>query len=203
MEVGVIRAPRLRYPGSPGGGGPTHPGYGSLSGPMFQAIAKVVRDQRVWALYSGGGLTEARMLIRAGAAHVCAVDKQFSSLAPQYLPFDGGRIIDCRALVSQFLRDYAKQAPPDVVFMKWPDVSLRMSGELDTAPTVIYMGRNNGLTACGPQALWRALSYRPVQTVVEGPRNDLVVYGPRGDAPALSPRCNEEVHAWNCWGLGS
>jgi hypothetical protein len=195
----LMKAPVLRYVLD----GLTHPGFGSVTGPMFQALREFVQGKRVWALYSGGGLAEAHMLIQAGAAHVCAVDKLEHPANPKYLPSHEGKIVDCRAYVFEFLRDYAERAPAEVVFMKWPDVSLRTVGELDTAPHVIYIGRNDGMTACGSRSLWQDLSYRPVVSVIGGSRNDMVVYGPRGDAPASIPRCKEEVCAWRTWELTS
>jgi len=58
---------------------------------------------------------------------------------------------------------------------------------------VVYVGRNDGITACGGVDMWSHLQGRALIQIVEGVHNDMLVYG--GDVIKTSPRCREEEHA--------
>jgi len=166
---------------------------------MRDVVAEYVRGRSVAALGSGPGPGEGLWLGSLGAADVWAVDKAGRRLAPSSIRVEGPcPVTYWAAYGSEF---HAVRGPIDVAFLKWPETAARWADVLGDVPTVIYVGCNRLGTGCGHHTLWRALSFRPVLRVVEGVRNDLVVYGPPTAVSAPAPRCREEVGAWTGWEL--
>jgi len=65
-----------------------------------------------------------------------------------------------------------------VVFLSWPQQYLRsLVGLVKDAPTVVYLGCNTDMSACGPIDFWIHVSWRELKHHVPNRRNTLLVYG--------------------------
>lgn len=163
--------------------------FGFLTAGMEEAVSACVRGQEVWDLGAGPALPFSGRLVTLGAARVVAVDKLEEVLLwPQH------EQIEVRHAL------FEQVAPPssgiDVAFLSWPSPH-SMSGLvplLETAKTVVYLGKNDAFRACGSRAMFRHLRRRPVLGEHQHDVNDLVVYGPPPGAERAPLR--EEV-----WGL--
>jgi hypothetical protein len=168
--------------------------FGQLEPAQIAVLEDLVRGKTVWALGSGSDLQEAWQLVGLRASTVYAVDKARRTFGPEFRQVRPS-LWDCGAYFPEFSA-WARDLPdPDLVFLKWPRESPQagLIGLLARAPMVIYVGRNDGITACGGVDMWSHLQVRDLLQVVEGVRNDLLVYG--GDVIKTSPRCREEEHA--------
>lgn len=178
--------------------------FGLLETAQVERIKALVEGKVVWALGSGYDTQEAWQLVSFGAAKVYAVDKaRKTAFEPSFKRLhtgDLGEIWDCGAYFTDFGK-WAKDTDlpdPDVVFMKWPRENNQagLVALMFRAPVVIYVGRNDGVTACGGPDVWEHLRSRELSQVLEGTRNDLLVYGAGGEpSPSPAPRCREEAHA--------
>jgi len=181
--------------------------FGRIEPAQIERIKALVEGKVVWALGSWYDPQEAWQLVSFGTREVYAVDKaRKTAIEPVVFKrlHTGtiGEIWDCGAYFTDFGK-WAKDTglpDPDVVFMKWPRES-RQAGLVALvarAPIVIYVGRNDGVTACGGPDLWEHLRSRRLLEAVEGAHNDLLVYG--GECPrSTEPRCREEEHAFQAW----
>jgi hypothetical protein len=176
--------------------------YGFLEGAQAERVATLIAGRTVWALGSGSDMQEAHRLASLGAATVYAVDKAHRErlLVPTFerARVDRAAVYDCRAYFVEFETHVQVTGlpNPDVAFLKWPTAQ-RHPGLLQLlkrAGTVIYVGRNDGITACGGTLMWEHLRTRTLLEVVEGPRNDMLVYGGGGEYTTI-PRCREEHYA--------
>jgi hypothetical protein len=134
-----------------------------------------------------------------GATTVHAVDKASRHITPTFTPVDPPGIVDCRAYFHEFEAHHTGTTPPDVAVVKWPQTNRQdgLTRLIARAHTVVYIGRNDGATACGPPDMWRHLRTRTLVDVVEGHRNDMLVYGPTHPTGTTHPpRCREERHAY-------
>jgi hypothetical protein len=74
------------------------------------------------------------------------------------------------------------------IFTKWPaNYRLRWGHLLQPAETIIYVGMNDGITACGDQEFWMQMQHREVKFDVRGIRSNLIVYGNTTDTPGFRP----------------
>ncbi len=178
--------------------------FGLLEPQQIERIKAIVVGKNVWALGSGPDTQEAWSLLEFGADRVYAVDKaQRSSMRePRFSKlYTGGnnwRICDCQSYFTEFVK-YAKDEnldEPDVVFVKWPQTNHQagLVQLIARATVVVYIGVNDGATACGPKDMWSHFRARSLLEVVQGKHNDMMVYGDPCE-PAAEPRCREEVNA--------
>lgn len=182
--------------------------FGAIEPKQLEVLCGLVAGKSVWDLGCGPDLAEARLLTSLGAREVYAVDKhgRNNSMVPRFSRLvDGtsGVIVDCQAYFdefSSFLERAGLSEGPDVAFIKWPTVNggFGLTQLVSRAPKVVYIGLNDGLTACGSRSLWEHFKARKLETVVEGAGGSLLVYG-APCAPALEPRCKEEMEAGGSW----
>jgi hypothetical protein len=177
--------------------------YGYLEKAQAERVTHLVAGKTVWALGSGSSLEEAHRLTALGASTVYAVDKAHrgGQMTPTFNRARAGKgvVYDCRAYFVEFEAHVtvAGLPNPDVAFLKWPTVTNppRLPQLLARAGVVVYVGRNDGVTACGDYRMWEHFRTRTLLEVVEGPRNDMLVYGGE-EGYAGTPRCREEHYAF-------
>lgn len=176
--------------------------YGFISKEMTTELEGLVKGKRVWSLGCGTGGTEPQLLKRLGATAVYAVDKarRNHTLYPNSVT-ECGVITWCDMYYIEFIDKFTATA--DVALIKWPDTGplVGLVPLLDKCNVVVYIGTNEGFTACGNQALWRYLASREFVSEVRGQRNDMIVYGKPIEG-AVAPRCREEELAWMAHGMG-
>jgi len=115
-----------------------------------------------------GHLVLAHELLKLGATHVRAVDKEAVETGDERIT----------QIVTYF--DAFKELVP-VAFLSWP-VNHGAPGLLEIVSRthcLIYLGKNTDGAACGYPDLFRYLLRREVLTYVPTKRNTLIVYGPR------------------------
>ncbi len=181
--------------------------YGELTPKMRKVLRAHAKGKVVYALGSGSGEEEGTLLARAGASFVCLVDKAGRGVEGECTPRMWTALLTqqcrgerCTLYFHEFLDrvTMGQVLQPDVVFVKWPQTT-HLPGFvelLSLAPVVIYIGRNDGITACGPPQMWMHFRKRELLDVVRGGRNDMLVYG--GPAPwAERPRCREEANTFS------
>ena len=181
--------------------------YGDITESMQAAIEVRVQNKVVWALGTGGvgrrkKNCEVRLLLDLGAKFVYSVDKEMQRSMPEAIP--GENYLDYRGSYGDFL-EYALERGlgPDVVFTKWPmNTEQRgFSALVGMAPQVIYIGRNDQFTSCGPKSFWKHLFHRELERMEVSPHNTLLAYG------ALipferTPVAEEERAAFDAWQMG-
>jgi len=173
--------------------------FGRIEPAQAERLRPIIAGRTVWTLGSGPDLHEAWQLISMGATTVHAVDKASRHITPTFTPVDPPGIVDCRAYFHEFEAHHTGTTPPDVAVVKWPQTNRQdgLTRLIARAHTVVYIGRNDGATACGPPDMWRHLRTRTLVDVVEGHRNDMLVYGPpHPTGTTHPPRCREERHAY-------
>ncbi len=181
--------------------------YGELTPKMRKVLRAHAKGKVVYALGSGSGEEEGTLLARAGASFVCLVDKAGRGVEGECTPrtWTSSPTRQCRGerctlYFSEFLDrvTMGQVLQPDVAFVKWPPTTnlLGFVALLSFAPVVIYIGRNDGVTACGTPLMWTHLRQRELLDVAESGCNDMLVYG--GPAPwAERPRCREEANTFS------
>ena len=160
--------------------------YGLLTPEMETALQPFVEGQDVWDL-GAGDLTYTKRLLKLGADHVWAVDKcEPLSDVPRKATY----------IESYFQALLEKPPPMNIVFLSWPfnaSGAVRgLTGLVERAPTVIYLGHNLDGTCCGVGPLWDNLTQRKVLAHVPHPRNSLIVYGEHTGRRIMLP---EEIGA--------
>ena len=181
--------------------------YGDITEIMRVAIEVRVRNKVVWALGTGGvgrrkKNCEVRLLLDLGAKFVYSVDKEMQGIAPEAIP--GQNYLDYRGSYKDFFA-YALERGllPDVVFTKWP-VNTEQQGFsalVTMAPQVIYIGRNDQGTSCGPKSFWKHLFHRDLERMEVCPHNTLLAYG--AVIPfERKPAAEEERAAFDTWQMG-
>ena len=181
--------------------------YGEVTPEMRKVLRAHAKSKVVYALGSGSGEEEGTLLARAGASFVCLVDKAGRGVEGECTPrtWTSSPTRQCRGerctlYFSEFLDRLRtwQVLPPDVALAKWPQTT-HLPGFvelLSLAPVAIYIGRNDGITACGPPLMWTHLRQRELLDVVQGERNDMLVYG-GVTVWAERPRCREEANTFS------
>jgi len=146
-----------------------HSSYGQLNDLQREAVRPYLQGKVVYDLGAGDLLLSVELLA-LGALRVEALDK-----APMPKPTDS-RINTTRA----YFEDYFGR-PISTSFLSWPanrdDFGLfRLVEQSDT---VIYLGKNTDMTACGSPALFKRFLKREVLEYLPAFKNTLIVYGPR------------------------
>ena len=145
-------------------------------------VQEYVKGKVVWDL-GAGRLTLAEKLVALGASRVFAVEKEEGLLSP---PWSHVTALWCCIDQAPFPQ------PDDVVFLSWPlnHVLGGLVERLEQAGTIIYLGMNDGVSACGGPDFWTHVVGR--ELLVERTtfrherqefRHDLVVYGKILDEP--------------------
>lgn len=183
--------------------------FGLMEDEMHSRLREIVSGKTVWALGSGHDTQEAWQLLSFGASLVYAIDKHHRSgmVEPSFRRLHTGAtglgdIVECRAYFTEF-EEFVERKDlrgPDIAFIKWPPVSptVRLTQLISRAASVVYIGRNDGVTACGNSSLWRCLRGRLVREEITGKHNDMIVYGASCDL-ASKPRCREELNVEDRW----
>jgi hypothetical protein len=197
-------------------------GYGLIEPAMIEALRPLVASKIVWDLGPGSLNDEPIFLLRLGAREVLAVDKEGPFRPDPTQPEDqavprgvNGRLRRITTLFYNFATTVAASAStpatgpdtapdtgpdtaaPDVAFLKWPSnvVSVGLPFLLSRAPIVVYIGLNDGRTACGDLWVWEHLHKRPLLCAIRGEKNDMLVYGPPVEVKPGPPRCREELNS--------
>lgn len=150
--------------------------YGKITNEMEVALRPIVRGEAVYDL-GAGDLQHARHLLRLGARHVVAIDKEPPRpTASENITVLGG---------------YFDQVPIPtdgiaVAFVAWP-INYRTPGLvawLAAARVVVYLGHNFGGSSCGNPELFEHLLSRRLTGWVAHRANTLIVV----DEPLSAPR---------------
>ena len=159
--------------------------YGQLTPDMLEAIESVVQGKVVVDL-GAGSCRKARWLVRAGAKHVHAVDKD-----PTPLPAGAVGV----TYHEQYLHTFAERPPEyDVAFVSWP-VNHRISGLVDLcqrAKKVIYIGCNYEGSACGFREFYLHMIGRELLAEVQSRQNTMLILGdelPKLREPSFEEKC--------------
>lgn len=155
--------------------------YGTWFHGFDEVVRPFVEGRIVWALGSGTDEAEAEHLERCGAAGVILVDKHDRRLGPAVYRVSSGQ----RTLVWAYFHELdaipeLEGIPRDVALVKWPresDPGGHLSRLLQSFPCVIYIGKNDGWTACGSPQFWRDMQRRLILAAQEYRTNDLIVFG--------------------------
>ncbi len=144
-------------------------GFGYLSKAQKLAIKPYVSGCEVLDL-GAGDLSLSRDMLRFGATHVVAIDKEIGPRPPK--------------LVTKILASFTGYAarttePIQVALISWP-VNWPVPGLVELVAwsnIVIYLGTNSDGNACGFSELWKSLSKRTVIEHVPERENTLIIYG--------------------------
>lgn len=162
--------------------------YGQITNKMMSTLKPIVTGRTVWALGSGRDDKEARMLLALGARGVTSIDKLKEDPMGRRIYF-----ADFEKLLLTGSVDIA-----DVAFIKWPITTLLGADGLARLAArcnkIVYIGKNDGFTACGDPSLWYLLRRRKLETVVEHEANDMLIYGEYCDP--RNPETREEAMAF-------
>ena len=163
--------------------------YGCIPFDWHAELRAYTAGETVWALGTGPTLEEALLVRdRWEALHVHAVDKELTTR-------------QCAQITTHTI--YFKDATFEidgVALVKWP-VTHKTGIEqlLQVARTIIYIGKNDGITACGSKGLWELLRTRRVLLERHHTKNDLIVFGAELGLERR-PLTREEAVAIPTWG---
>lgn len=149
--------------------------YGKITSEMEAALRSIVQDKVVYDL-GAGDLQHARHLLRLGAKHVVAIDKE-----PH--PTASGSIT---VIEGYFDRVPIPTDGLDIAFVAWP-INYRTPGLvtwLAAATVVVYLGHNFDGSSCGNPELFEHLIGRRLTHWVAHRSNTLIVVG----EPLSTPR---------------
>lgn len=140
--------------------------YGRLTLEQELALTPHIQGSLVHDL-GAGDLILAADLLRLGAKHVVAIDKEpYRKKAVQGI-----------TTVTTYFESYPP--PVDIAFVSWPRENFD-SGLLNIcrrARIVIYLGSNTDANACGFTLLWQHLATRQVLAHKPDRHNTFIVYG--------------------------
>ncbi len=160
--------------------------YGQLDRKQTKALKALVRGKRVHDLGAGDELL-AGDLARFGAAEVIAIDEKLCNEGwyRERRPLPKG-VIGIKAT----FEEYAKTVPDiEIAFVSWP-ANRESHGLLtlvQSARTVVYLGKCTDGVCCGWPGLFKHFLQRELVEHVPDEYNSLFVYGPR----LPTPRCGE------------
>lgn len=174
--------------------------FGEISEGMRVRLKEILQGKEIWALGAGPDLHEAWVLLSLGAKRVWSVDKSqrfLGSSTNKVQTGSGYEILDFRGYFEEFFDLKRGEDNTQVItFLKWPQTNFTpgLIDLLGLSQTVVYVGKNDGATACGSPQLWGYLSRRELQEEIQSCKNDMLVYG--GVSPIeYPPRCREEEEA--------
>ena len=146
--------------------------YGVWTHEMEETIRPFIECRVVWDL-GAGLLSNTHRLLRLGASHVVAVDKERHPTGTFSCP---KRV----TLIQSYFADL--EVPPEgirVALLSWP-VNYHMKGLISIlreCNIVIYLGSNTDGSACGWPGLWKHFQGREVLAHIPHRSNSLIVYG--------------------------
>lgn len=135
--------------------------YGRWTQELADAARPFIVERTVWALGCGGDFHEAILLQSLQAKHVVLVDKLFRKGRGPHV--DKGHSVTVVGAYFDEVSSLDLGNAPDkeVAFVKWP---VSTTWGPDTLPPflsgfkyIVYVGINDGYTACGTPDLWRFL----------------------------------------------
>ena len=158
------------------------------------ALAPIVKGKTVYDL-GAGALGMADAMVRLGAGHVVAVDKDYKDKFTNHLNNcskwkSGSPRISLQAETFEEFEQSNKK-PIRTALLSWPWAStfLGFSGDaalirlLQNATHVIYIGKNFDGTHCGSNTLFNDFIQRHVVAHVPNRWNSLIIYGKRTSEP--------------------
>lgn len=142
----------------------------TLSDAQRRAVRPFLKGKDVYDLGAGSDLVYVADLLAFGAATVVAVDKERMA-----------KPVSTKIRCEQRRFDEYPKFPEDgdVAFVSWP-VNRSNPGlirMLQTAPIIVYVGKNTDGTACGDRDLFELFARRELITYVPDRQNVLAVYG--------------------------
>lgn len=146
--------------------------FGLLTNEMEALVAPHVERRIVWDL-GAGDLMYAHRLLKLGAAHVVAVDKELPQIN---VPPNFGLTIR----QSYFHEIERLDEDIEVAFMSWPRNGNvpGLARMVDRSRVVVYLGSNTDGSACGDVELFLDhLCHRELLGHVPHRRNSLLIYG--------------------------
>lgn len=151
---------------------------GQLTEAQKTVLRDVVKDQVVYDL-GAGSCNLSRELLKLEARKVIAIDRQLPNGVDPVAYEDGNGV---KRLVKPLLSQaYFHELDPiesGVAFVSWPQLYVKeLVRVVEKAPTLVYLGCNTNLTACGPAEFWEHVSDREVLHHEPDFRNTLLVYG--------------------------
>lgn len=171
-------------------------GYGKLTAEQARVLGTVVQDRVVVDIGAGDGVL-ARQLVTLGAKKVYAIEKE-----PRfYSPSPNVQLL-MRYLVDVPLQDIVEShGERPVVFLSWP-VTHRIPGLLPwldpaNAHTVVYLGCNDGATACGSREFWEAMRRWAYPERAADRYNHLLVYRHKCGRYREREECVHEELTWD------
>jgi hypothetical protein len=173
-------------------------GYGEFRSEWIALISPFVVGQHVCVLGCGGRFSrsylertdhEIGLLLSMGARKVTAIEKDFDGVIRRDdLSFGAYAISDQIDLIQALYVQAALPQGVSTIFTKWPaNYRLRWGHLLMPAKTIIYVGLNDGITACGDREFWLQMQHREVKLDVRGIRSNLTVYGNVTGNPGVRP----------------
>jgi len=163
--------------------------FGEVTDHMSQTLREYVEGKEVWD-FGAGDLLHAKRLLRLGAKHVFAVDKE----GQPHSRYRGWPITPVKSY-------YVDVEPPPsgfpVAWVSWPTnhTLVGLVPLLERAETVIYLGSNTDGAACGWPGLFNHLHFREVLAHIPHRRNSLIVYGRQLSEAERRPLLGEEAAA--------
>lgn len=164
--------------------------------PGFEdAIKQIVAGRNLVELGGGPGTFASWLVNDGGAESVLVVEKEVASCQPI------SRALNLSPKVT-FYWGYAQdfnrhpilgRKQWDVAVLSWPPNNRTFDLEavkvMSRCALVIFVGLNDGSTACGTEVLWNYLVTRERLHFVRGRHNDLLIYGlnPRPASQIIAP----------------
>lgn len=161
--------------------------------PEFEAVIKqTVSGRNLVELGGGSGVFASWMVNAGGSESVLVVEKDVSIWQPLSRTLNLGPKV---TFYWGYAQDFNKhpilgRKQWDVAVLSWPPNSRAFDLEavkvMSRCATVIFVGLNDGTTACGTEVLWNYLVTRERLHFVPGRQNDLLIYG-------LNPRSADQT----------
>lgn len=174
--------------------------YGKLNQKQINCIVPVITNRTVHDLGAGDCVLSQNLLM-LGAKEVIAIEKE-----------DGINKPNVSGLIHRKMYFHEMNEDIDVAFLSWPaNYDTRVVQVLRRANTIIYLGINDGMTACGTPKLFQYFLTRKVIAYIPGegmlrstrdigactPQNTMIVYG--GDIDVLRAPLDGELLALEVW----
>jgi hypothetical protein len=141
--------------------------YGNLTNAQGEALKPFVKDREVYD-FGAGDFFLSQKLLKLGAKHVVAIDKEFPRSPPK-----------TKKITAKECYFHEVEPPVDVLFLSWP-VNWFLSDlvvHVHRAKTLIYLGSNTDYSACGSIDLFEMMIRRELLAYVPHKHNSLIVTG--------------------------
>lgn len=143
--------------------------WAELCEERLEILKPYVEGRRVWDLGCGHSRGHADSLLSLGAREIHLVDK---------LPIRRHRDKRVHLHSETYFKDIEALSHEDVAFVSFPQTYAPCLGSrVRDAGTIIYIGLNDFMTACGDAELWRVLISREPEMIHEQDHtNRMIVY---------------------------